>query len=244
MEVKIKKINIFDKFHFTNQSIKLFYLFLATDVAFMLLHLIHHYTGLTTNTAFSLETDRGFAEVFQYIKEYWIFLILGVLAVRTGVLLYGSWALLFFYLLLDDAGEIHEQLGTFVTNQFVIPGMLNLRGQDFGELVVIGTIGLVFLTLITLTYRLADYTSRKVSKHLIMMMFALAFCGIILDLFHIAASSPSLDPILMLLEDGGELVIMSFIAGYVISLFELFQAKRSKLKSIAQSYPLEVLGRK
>ena len=244
MELKIQKFNVFDKFHFTDRSISLFYLFLATDVAFMLLHLIHHYTGLTTNPAFSLETDRGFAEVFQYIKEYWIAIILGVLAVRTGVILYGSWALLFFYLLLDDAGEIHEKLGAFFTNQLGIPGMFNLRGQDFGELIVIGTVVLVFLTLIFLTYRLADYTSRKVSKHLIIMMFALAFCGVILDLFHIAASSPSLDPILMLLEDGGEMVIMSFIACYVISLFELFQAKRSKVKSIAQSYPLEVLGKK
>lgn len=242
--MELKKNNLFDKFHFTNQSIRLFYLFLATDVAFMWLHLIHHYTRLTTNPAFSLETDRGFAEVFQYIKEYWIAVILGILAVRTGVFLYGSWSLLFVYLLLDDAGEIHEKLGAVVTNQLVIPGMFNLRGQDFGELVVISTVVLIFLTLITITYRLADSTSRKVSKHLIMMMFALAFCGIILDLFHIAASSPSLDPILMLLEDGGELVIMSFIAGYVISLFELFQAKRSKVKSIAQSYPLEVSGRK
>lgn len=242
--MELKKINVFDKFHFTNQSIRLFYLFLATDVAFMLLHLIHHYTGLTTNPAFSLETDRGFAEVFQYIKEYWIAIILVVLAVRTGVILYGSWALLFFYLLLDDAGEIHEKLGAFFTNQLVIPGMFNLRGQDFGELLVIGIVVGVFLTLITVTYRFGDATSRKVSKHLIMMMFALAFCGVILDLFHIAASSPSLDPILMLLEDGGELVIMSFIAAYVLSLFELFQVKRSKLKSIAQYYPLEVLGRK
>lgn len=242
--MKQKKINIFDKFHFTNQSIRLFYLFLATDIAFMLLHLIYHYAGLTTNQAFSLETDRGFSEVFQYIKEYWIALILGILAIRTGVFLYGSWSLLFFYLLLDDAGEIHEKLGTVITNQFVIPEMFNLRGQDFGELVVIGIVALVFLTLITLTYRFADSTCRKVSQDLIMMILALAFSGIILDLFHIAASSPILDPILMLLEDGGELVIMSFIACYVLSLFELFQTKRSKVKSITQSYPLEVLGRK
>ncbi|OKH37524.1 hypothetical protein NIES2119_12495 [[Phormidium ambiguum] IAM M-71] len=239
-----KKIDVFDKFHFTNQSIRLFYLFLVTDIAFMLLHLIHHYTGLITNSAFSLETDRGFAEVFQYIKEYWIAIILVFLAVKTRMFLYGSWSLLFFYLLLDDAGKIHERLGTVFTKQLAIPGMFNLRGQDFGELLVISIVVVVFLTLITITYRFGDATARKVSKHLIMMMFALAFCGVILDLFHIAASSPGLDPILMLLEDGGELVIMSFIAGYILSLFELFHAQRSNLKSITQSYPLEVVGRK
>ncbi|MFB2894713.1 hypothetical protein ACE1CI_17530 [Aerosakkonemataceae cyanobacterium BLCC-F50] len=223
---------------------RLFYLFLLTDVAFMLLHLIYFYTGLTTNYAFSLETDRGFSEIFQYIKEYWIAMLLLILAFRTGLLLYGTWSLLFFYLLLDDAAEIHERLGTIITNKFAIPGMFNLRGQDFGELVVIGVVVLVFLALITITYRFSDYTLRRVSKDLIIMMFALAFCGVILDLVHMIASSPELDPVLILLEDGGELVVMSFIACYVFSLFEIFQAEAEKWKKLARRYPLEVSARK
>ncbi|MBE9227118.1 hypothetical protein IQ264_16945 [Phormidium sp. LEGE 05292] len=210
----------------------------------MLLHLIYSYTNLTKNNAFSLEMDRGFSEIFQYIKEYWIAMLLGILAVKTGLFLYGTWSLLFFYLLLDDAVEIHERLGHIITNQFAIPGLFNLRGQDFGELVVIGIVVLVFLGLITVTYQFSDRTSRRISKHLIMMMFALAFCGIILDLVHTIATSPVLNPILILLEDGGELVIMSFIACYVFSLFEVLQSEANKCKSVAQKYPLEVLERK
>lgn len=240
----LKRFNLFEKFNFSNQSIRLFYLFLVIDVAFMFLHLIYSYTGFTTNNAFSLETDRGFSEILQYIKEYWIALILGVLAVRTGFFLYASWSLLFFYLLLDDSAEIHEKLGHFISTEFAFTPMFNLRGQDFGEIVVTGIVVIVFLLLITLTYRFSDYISRSVSKNLIKMMFALAFCGIILDLVHIAASSPELDPLLTLLEDGGELVIMSFIAGYVFSLFEVLEAKANKLKSMANSYPIKVSGRK
>lgn len=122
--------------------------------------------------------------------------------------------------------------------------MFNLRGQDFGELVVIGTVVLFFLGLITITYRFSDYTCRRVSKDLIMMLFALAFCGVILDLVHMVASSPELDPVLILLEDGGELVIMSFIACYVFSLFEVFQSEAEKWKKLARRYPLEVSVRK
>ncbi|MFB2935780.1 hypothetical protein ACE1B6_11055 [Aerosakkonemataceae cyanobacterium BLCC-F154] len=242
--MKLKGFNFFNKFNFTNQSIRLFCLFLVTDIAFMLLHLIYSYSSLTKNIGFSLETDRGFSEVFQYIKEYWIAVILGVLAVRTGLFLYGTWSLLFFYLLLDDAAEIHERLGSIISNKFAIPGLFNLRGQDFGEIAVTGTVVLVFLILTTLTYRFSDYTSRRASKHLIMMMFALAFCGVILDLVHIAVNSPGLNPWLTLLEDGGELVVMSFIACYTISLFEILQAKTTKLKTTAETHPLEVLGRK
>ena len=240
--MRLKKFNFFGKFNFSNQSIRVLYLFLATDLAFMLLHLIYSYTGLTTNPAFSLETDRGFSEIFQYVKEYWIAIVLGILAVKTGLFLYGTWSLLFFYLLFDDAAEIHERLGYIITNQFAIPGMFNLRGQDFGELAVTGIVALFFLLLISVTYQFSDYSSQKISKKLILMMFALAFCGIILDLVHIAFNSQMLDPLFMLLEDGGELVVMSFITCYVLSLFEFLNSETGKWKRVAKKYPLEVLG--
>lgn len=242
--MQLKRFNFFDKFSFTNQSIRLFCLFLVTDIAFMLLHLIYSYSGLTKNKNFSLETDRGFSEVFQYIKEYWIALLLGILALRTGIFLYGIWSLLFVYLLLDDAAEIHEKLGEIISTNFGFPAMLNLRAQDFGELAVSGTVALVFLILITLTYRFADYTCRRVSHNLIILLFVLAFCGIFLDLIHIAVNSPALDPFLTLLEDGGELVVMSFIACYVFSLFEFLQSEAEKWKRVNKRYPLEALGRK
>lgn len=241
--MKLKRFNFFEKFSFTNQSIRLFYLFLVTDLAFMLFHLAYFYTGLTKNNAFSLEMDRGFAEIFQYIKEYWIAMLLASLALKTGLFLYGIWSLLFVYLLFDDAAEIHERLGKFISIKFEFPAMLNLRAEDFGELVVSGMVVLVFLILIILTYRFADYTCRRVSHNLIILLFVLAFCGIFLDLFHIAVNSPALNPLLALLEDGGELVVMSFISCYVFSLFEFLQSEVQKRKSLNKRYPLEVLER-
>jgi hypothetical protein len=131
-------------------------------------------------------------------------------------------------------------------------GMFNLRAQDFGEISVTAVVVVVFLILMLVTYRFSDYTSRRISHDLIIMMFALAFCGIFLDLVHVAfvigvGNSVLLDlfnPLFTLLEDGSELVVMSFIAAYTFSLFDVLQSQTNKLKTLAKSYSLAGLERK
>ncbi|HEY9302293.1 MAG TPA: hypothetical protein VIQ31_39205, partial [Phormidium sp.] len=113
-------------------------------------------------------------------------------------------------------------------------------------------VAVFFLILMTVTYRFSDYTSRRVSLDLIIMIFALAFCGVFLDLIHVAfimgvgnsALLDLFDPLFTLLEDGGELVIMSFIACYAFSVFDVLQSKAKQLKSVAKIHQLEALGRK
>jgi hypothetical protein len=203
-----------------NYSIKLLYLLLATDVIFLVIHVIYSYSGILSNPRFSLEVDRGYSELFQYLKEYWIILLLGFLAVQKRSPLYLAWSLLFSYLLLDDSIEIHENLGLAISNQLAFSSALNLRAKDFGELIVSASVGLFFLILISIAYRFGDRTSRKTSKHLIVMLFGLALFGIVVDMIHIAVQSPLLDPLFTILEDGGEMVVMSVIASFVFLLPE------------------------
>lgn len=201
-----------------NWAFKLFCLLLATDVVFIVLHLIYSYSNLISNDVFSLEKDRGYSEIFQYVKEYWSALLLGLLAVRGHSFLYLIWSVLFFYLLLDDAVQIHEHLGALISSKFSFHAMFHLRAVDFGELAVSAVAGLLFLIAIAINYRLGDRLSQKVSKYLIILLFALAFFGVAADMFHVLLSSPFLDPILILVEDGGELVVMSLIVCFVFSL--------------------------
>jgi hypothetical protein len=203
-----------------NYSIRLFYLLVATDLVFIILHIIHSYSGILSNPRFSLELDRGYGELFQYLKEYWILLLFGFLAVQKRSPLYLAWSLLFSYRLLDDSLSIHENLGRAISNKFAFSPALNLRAKDFGELVVSASVGLFFLILISIAYRFGDRTSRKTSKHLIVMLFGLALFGIVVDMIHIAVQAPSLDPLFNVVEDGGEMVVMSLIASFVFLLPE------------------------
>lgn len=201
-----------------NRAKKLLYLFLATDIVFVVLHVIYVYSGRISSPYFSLEQERGYGELFQYIKEYWIAILLGTLAIQKRSILYLGWSLLFVYLLLDDALAIHETLGGLIRDKLGLSAAFNLRARDFGELLVSASFGLFFLIFIGTAYRFSDSTSRKLSKYLIKMLLALAFCGIIVDMAHVTAKSVLLERLLAVVEDGGEMVVMSIIAWFVFVL--------------------------
>ncbi len=207
------------KLDINNRSIRLICLFLATDIVLIILHIIYKETDFISNPLFSVEKDRGYAELFQYVKEYWIALLLALLAVQKRSFLYLGWSLLFFYVLLDDALSIHEKWGDIISNKLGILPALNLAADDFGEIIVSVFFGLIFLSFIGIAYRFSDRASREISRYLIVMLFALASFGIAVDLVHEAVNvvfrSRFLGSLLGLIEDGGEMVVMSIIAAFV-----------------------------
>lgn len=225
------------KLDVSNWSIRLVTLFLATDVVLIFLHILYVYTGVISNPSFSIEEERGYAEIFQYFKEYWLALLLCFLAVRGRSLLYLSWSLLFFYLLLDDALQIHEKLGYAISYKLKFSAGFNLRTEDFGELAVSALVGLFFLIFIATAYRFSDRLSKEISRYLIMMLFTLALFGIAVDMVHAAVRSPSLHTLLGLVEDGGELVVMSVITCFVFSLPERLQLRTDKLRGLGRAFP-------
>jgi hypothetical protein len=203
---------------------RLLYLFLATDIIFIFLHLIYLYTPLNSHAPLSIEKDRGYAEIFQYLKEYWIALLLGFFAVHQRSLLSLGWSLLFFYLLLDDSIQIHERLGKVIARELGFSATLGLRAHDFGEIIVSASVGVVFFLFIAIAYKFSDRFFRKVSQDLIKMLFILAVFGIVLDLLHVlVAQSLTLESLVGLLEDGGEHIVLSFIAWYTFLLPERLQ---------------------
>ncbi|HAG84639.1 MAG TPA: hypothetical protein DD379_15060 [Cyanobacteria bacterium UBA11162] len=221
------------KLKLNNWSTRLLYLLLATDFIFISLHILYKATDFISDPLFSLEQDLGYAEVFQYIKEYWIALCLGLLAATNRSLVYLSWSLLFLYLLVDDSLQIHETWGESLSQHLSLSPMFNLRMQDFGELIVSSSIGLFFLILIGTSYKFSDRLSRKSSKYLIGMLLSLALFGIAIDLVHVAFRSFPMSSLLGLLEDGGEHGVMSVIAWFVFLLPEALQSKNSVFPSMS-----------
>ena len=196
-------------------------LLILADAAFILLHLIHtFFTDLLPSSSFSLETDRGYAEVFQYVKEFWIATLLGFLAVKRSRLLYFAWSILFFYFLLDDFIEIHESLGSVLVGNFGFRPRYGLRAQDFGELSVSVLFGMIFFTFILATHYLSDAQTKKISRYLFVMVILLAFFGVFLDMFHIIVRKYStvLDIMGGTIEDAGEMLMTSVITWFVFHL--------------------------
>lgn len=201
-----------------NKADRFLLLLLVVDIVFIVLHVIYGHTALLPTRLFSLEQDRGYAEVFQYIKEFWIALMLCFVAIRKSHLLYFGWSLLFFYLLLDDAISIHERVGWYLSDFYNLNAMYGLRAGDIGELVVSISIGVPLLLLIGIAHYRSNPADRRISTILIVMLAFLAFFGVAVDMIHVIVMNTKLGGVVGIVEDGGELVVMSVITWFVFSL--------------------------
>jgi hypothetical protein len=120
-------------------------------------------------------------------------------------------------MLLDDSLRIHETVGGYVADRAGLTPALGLRAQDYGELSVYVLGGGLSLALGWLAYRHGDAFARRVSRHVLAGLLALAAFAVGVDMLH--QTLPGwLDAALVALEDGGELVVVSVLTWYVVAL--------------------------
>lgn len=228
----------------SNQVTRIFYLLLLTDISFFILHFIDLHVGLGTHGRFSIETDRGYAEIFQYLKEYWSALLLGFIALKTRSYSYLSWCLLFFYLLLDDSIGIHEQGGVLVGQQLGASSIFGISPSDFGEIAVSVSAALLILVSIAIAYRFGARIFRKFSRNLTVMLLILAMFGVIIDLIHNSVPIPALNPVFGFLEDGGEMLVMSGMACLVLAMSEqLLSSPDSTKKNVSPTLTSQTINK-
>jgi len=202
-------------FHIEKASTKVLLLLLLADFAFLLAHVIYT-MDLLSNDIYSIDSDGGYAEMFQYIKEYWIVIILFVIAIRRKHIIYFAWSSLFMYFLLDDSLKIHESFGIYLAKYFEFQPLFRLRAQDFGELSVSILFGIILFTFIGVSLLFSDNIAKRISKHLFLLVIAVAFFGVIIDMLH--SIIPWGESLFGFIEDGGEMLVMSIIVWYVFNL--------------------------
>jgi len=206
-------------FNFKKEDNRLLVLLLITDLVFMIVHFIYRIDAvysmdiISNNPLFSIEKDWGYSEIFQYIKEYWVIILLVILSIKNKHIIYFSWTLLFIYLLLDDSLQIHENFGSYLVTYFDIQPMFDLRAQDLGELLVTAFSASFLFSFIAISTFFSSNKERILSLHIFILVFLLAFFGVIVDMLHEAV--PCCTSMWALMEDGGEMIIMSFILWYI-----------------------------
>ncbi|ANO50488.1 hypothetical protein [Woeseia oceani] len=194
-------------------------LLLGIDFVFFFLHFLPLF-GVLNDPLFSLEEDGGYPERYQYAKIFSIIVLLIMVSAKAKVIGYGAWAVLFLYLLLDDALSIHELLGHQVATSMDFLPAFGLRARDFGELVVTGIAATLLLAPLAVFYLCGTSSFRTVSRYLFLLLVALAFFGIFVDMLHVAIQQGwKVSFLLGALEDGGEMIVMSMMAAYVFLLY-------------------------
>jgi hypothetical protein len=209
------------KFNLENSNHRFLVMLLLVDLVFLIIHLI--VTNIELGGPFnyrmlSISVDRGYPEVFQYIKMFWVILLLLYLARKRHRFLFISWSLLFFYLLLDDSLEIHERIGEVISAQLPFDTMIGLRAQDFGELIVTAIFAAVLFGIILIAHINSEEPGRRISRTLFKMILALVFFGIFLDMADIVITGNASNSPLDIIENFGEMVVISVITWYMFSL--------------------------
>jgi len=193
-------------------------LLLAADLLFVLMHVIRANTTLITSSMYALTREKGYAEAFQYIKLYWIILAAAGLLWRTRAPVYASWVVVFGYLLVDDALQVHESAGKIIAANWGFRVLLGLRAVDSGELVVSAIAGLSLLGLVWGGYLRSGRDAQNASKDFLVLIAALAFFGVGFDVLHQLVRTTRLDELFTIAEDGGEMVVVSIACAYAVGL--------------------------
>ena len=206
---------------------KVLFLLLALDAIFILLNVLYQETNLLSDRRFLLRLDGGYAEIFGYLMESCIILVLCALAVRARQPLYFVWATLFLYILLDDSLMLHERVLRPSALTFLglsrEDAVLGINAVDLAEDAAMALLALVILSIMLVVYHFGDRTFKKVSIGLFVLLASLALFGVVVDLVHGALRHnppyrgfSDVNRLLVIMEDGGELVVVSLILWFVV----------------------------
>jgi len=201
-------------------------LLFSVDFMFIVVHCIHALTPLLNNVInnelFSIGRDRGYAEIFQYIKWFWIIVLFIYLTISRCSLSYVAWGVTFLYLLCDDSLGIHEKIGRLISGNLGFEPPFGLYPRDIGELTVSACAGITLTPLLIWAYLRGSHAFKSMSQDLLLLILVLAFFGVAVDTVHSITRGLGLGSnaefILGVIEDGGEMLIASLMVWYIFLL--------------------------
>lgn len=183
-------------------------LLLVTDTSFLLIHLAWLHMPGVSSDLYDLGRDQGHAEFYQYAKYVWGgSLLLAAALMRRSFTCFG-WALVFGYLLLDDAWWLHERMGNLISTHVQLPQIGEMPGSALGELLYAGAVATLLMLPIAAAWFLDRPYWRHMTRHL--LLFFLILGGSAFGLDSLDEIFPSLDSTLLdSTEDFVELLCVS-----------------------------------
>jgi hypothetical protein len=197
------------------RPLKLLSWLIGGDLVFMVLHWLHVNTGALTSELWSIDRDRGYAEMFQYLKYLGIMLALAQLFRRARLPILLLWIGVYAFLLLDDSMRIHERFGLHMVAWAQLHDFGGLRGRDVGELIYAAIGGLLLTPVLVLAYIRSSPMARAISAELLVLLAALLVFAVGGDVIHRLLSGTAFDTMAAIVEDGGEMLVLSVTCFYV-----------------------------
>lgn len=207
----IKKMN-------NHSASLLLLLLLSADSAFIVLHFIN----LTLAPNFSLygvPGSYGYLDMYLIVQLFWVIILFACILKSTKCTGYVSWILVFTCLLFDEVLQIHQNIGSHLANGLnaYLPHSLSLQPRYF-ELAVLAIAGTVLFASVAWAYLRSPHAFRKISNDMLLFIVAWGVFGVVTDLAAAFDPGPLVKISSDIVEDGGEMVVVSLILWYVFLL--------------------------
>ena len=195
------------------------FILLAIDIVLIVFNAINFYHPFSNPDLYNIETDNSYAEDFQNFKWIVMIMALVMIALYRREKKYFTWILVFSFLFLEDVYRIHQTFGHFLYDGL---GMRSgNRGSKIMELFSGAFLGFLFVAPAMQAYQKGDPLFKWHSKLMSILLLLFLFCAIIIDQVHrlaIVSYNWKFNVVFGTLEDGGELIAESLLAGYLISV--------------------------
>jgi hypothetical protein len=204
-------------------------LLLLVDAGFLAAHagqVIAEWRGLIAPGAarFSIEAEGGPSEIYEGAKAGVCVLALVIVAWRESQPVYAALAAAFALALADNALALHERWGAAVAQLLPLG-----RGaaQAGGEITFFLAAGLLMLAALTLGFTRSAPPHRRMGLPFVGLLLALGGFAVVVDLVHaaVAGQRRAFDRLFGLVEDGGEMVVLSLACALAIALLAALRAR-------------------
>jgi hypothetical protein len=206
---------------------------LAGDGICALVFLAHFHVAAFASDRWDLSLEGSWPEWYGHIVELAIVGLLFAIYRRTRQSHHLAWMAVFLYVGLDDTVQLHEHAGKILIwlsgghdNRF------GIRLQDIGELISWAIAGTVFCYVLWRTYRRASAEARADGLQLAAALGLLVFCGMFLDTADrvINPEWHQLVRVAIIVEDGGELVALSFALASIVAFWQRVRASDPEIE--------------
>ncbi len=198
------------------KATRLFNFLLLGDLIFILCHIFVVVVLKSKPSVFLLDAENiGFPEAFQYLKYLLVIAFTVYLVFYKKLPVYLPYIPIFLLLLVDDIFQIHAKASFFIAYRLHLHALLGYTAIMFSQVIYTLLIGSISIFLISLFYKKTSTSNKKIFIDIYILLALFMFFGVGIDIIHkIFENTSKLSSILTLVEEGGEMITLSFISWY------------------------------
>lgn len=190
--------------------------FLFTDGVFLAGHIGLDLIG--AEGYFDPAIEQASGEGYQYVK--WIWCTLMCWSLGAFLPLHRGWTACFAYLFMDDSLGLHERAGIHLARMLDLYRFeAHYRPIEIGETIYLAVFGVGFAAFFLLATRACTPGQRPTYWAFILLLGGVLAFGAVGDVLHALFWKSSSERLLELIEEVGEMLVLSVLTAYLFSLW-------------------------